>query len=314
MARFGKRFRVALFGAVLLWPTLTLAQITTGSISGTIVDPSGQVIPEAKVYSGKREDGRRAHGGSTNETGAFNFSALQPGTYTLKIERQGFRGFERKGLVLTANDRLSVGNVALVIGEVTQTVSVSAEGALVQTGSSENSELFSSNQLNLIQTRGRTSFRCCACCQESRRESSAADRTPARTNRSAEHSEALLPTFPVRESNWNTFTLDGQIGSDADIVNVFNGSTSVDAVEEVKVLANNYQAEYGRNSGPTVNIISKAGTRDFHGGAVLVQAPRAVQRQRLLQQPQRTAQTPLSLQHLWRHDRRSRSTFPASSM
>src|SRR5687767_9463714 len=96
---------------LLAWPAEGFAQITTGNISGTIVDPSGQVIPEAKVTLINEKTGEE-RGGSSNETGAFNFSALQPGTYTLKIERQGFRGFERKGLVLTANDRLSVGNVA----------------------------------------------------------------------------------------------------------------------------------------------------------------------------------------------------------
>ncbi len=60
MARFGKGSFVVLFSMLaLLWPSVTLAQITTGSITGTIVDPSEQVIPEAKVISGQREDGRR---------------------------------------------------------------------------------------------------------------------------------------------------------------------------------------------------------------------------------------------------------------
>ena len=63
----------------------------------------------------------------------------------------------------------------------------------------------------------------------------------------------------------NTFTLDGQTGSDADLVDRFNGATSMDAISEVKVLLNNYQAEYGRNAGAFVNIVSKSGTREFHG-------------------------------------------------
>ena len=265
MARFGKGSFVVLFSMLaLLWPSVTLAQITTGSITGTIVDPSEQVIPEATVTLVNEKTGEE-RSGSSNETGAFNFSALQPGIYTLKIERQGFRGFERKGIVLTANDRLSVGNVALVIGEVTQTVSVSAEGALVQTGSSENSELLSSNQLNLIQTRGRDVVSLL-------RVLPGVSQGFNRFGQDSSQNESLGGTFGSSTPNisgarehWNTFTLDGQVGSDADLVNVFNGATSLDAIEEVKVLANNYQAEYGRNSGPTVNIISKGGTKDFHG-------------------------------------------------
>ena len=67
----------------------------------------------------------------------------------------------------------------------------------------------------------------------------------------------------------NTFTLDGQTGSDADLVDRFNGATSMDAIAEVRVLLNNYQAEYGRNAGAFVNIVSKSGTREFHGSALL---------------------------------------------
>ena len=158
----------------------------------------------------------------------------------------------------------------MVIGEVTQTLSVSAEGALVQTASSENSDLLSSNQLNLIQTRGRDVVSLLRVLPGVTQGWSTVARIQARTSRLAERSEASTPNISGARGNWNTFTLDGQVGSDADIVNVFNGATSLDAVEEVKVLANNYQAEYGRNSGPTVNIISKAGTRDFHGSVLLV--------------------------------------------
>ena len=255
-----------LLGALLVWPAGAPAQIVTGSISGTVMDPSSQVIPEAKVVLLNEKTGEERTG-ATNETGAFNFPALQPGTYTLKIERQGFRGFERKGIVLTANDRLSVGNVGMVIGEVTQTLSVSAEGALVQTASSENSDLLSSNQLNLIQTRGRdvvSLLRVLPGVTQGRVEGG---QDTSQNESLGGTFGSFTPNIAGARGSWNTFTLDGQVGSDADIVNVFNGATSLDAIEEVKVLANNYQAEYGRNSGPTVNIISKAGTRDFHGSA-----------------------------------------------
>ena len=73
------------------------------------------------------------------------------------------------------------------------------------------------------------------------------------------------PNIGGTRNRMNTFTLDGQTGSDADLVDRFNGATSMDAIAEVKVLLNNYQAEYGRNAGAFVNIVSKSGTRDFHG-------------------------------------------------
>ena len=73
------------------------------------------------------------------------------------------------------------------------------------------------------------------------------------------------PNISGTRNRMNTFTLDGQTGSDADLVDRFNGATSMDAIAEVKVLLNNYQAEYGRNAGAFVNIVSKSGTREFHG-------------------------------------------------
>src|SRR5438105_5271648 len=88
------------------------AQTITGSISGTVLDTSGQVIAGAtvKLINTRTSDTRTL---TTNEAGDFNFTAIQPGTYTLKVEHPGFRSFQRENTVLSANEILALGKLTL---------------------------------------------------------------------------------------------------------------------------------------------------------------------------------------------------------
>ncbi len=180
-----------------------------------------------------------------------------PGSYAVKVELKGFNSTERTGIVLTANERRALGNIALSVATLAETVSVRAESVAVQTSSSENSELLSTRQIEQLGSKGRDIV--------------ALLRVMPGVSASTDNA-ALGDTFGTATPNiggtrnrMNTFTLDGQTGSDADLVDRFNGATSMDAIAEVKVLVNNYQAEYGRNAGAFVNIVSKSGTREFHG-------------------------------------------------
>ena len=258
-----RRVLMALALVCLLSGAEAMGQLVSGTIGGSVVDPSGQTLVGAKVTLVNIGTGEE-RSVTTNDAGAFNFPALPPGNYRLRVAQPGFRGFERDGMTLPANERLSLGEIALEVGEVTDTVRVSAEGAAVQTASSETSAFLSNRQLDLTQAKGRDVVSLL-------RVLPGVNYQPGGTSGTFD-SDSLGGTFGTftpnisgTRSQWNTFTLDGQTGSDADIVQAFNGSTSMDAIAEVKVLLNNYQAEYGRNSGPTVNIVSKSGTRDFHG-------------------------------------------------
>src|SRR5438477_9151301 len=134
-----KRHSVALCAMLVLISGALLAQMTiTGNIAGTVIDPSGQVVAGAKVTltSDKTGDVRTA---TTNEMGAFNLAAVQPDTYTLKVEQGGFKSFQRTGLVVSANEHVAVGDIQLQIGAVSETITVEAKGAMVQTDSAENS-------------------------------------------------------------------------------------------------------------------------------------------------------------------------------
>src|SRR4051812_10030864 len=114
-----KPCRLFLLGALTC--ALITAQMTvTGSISGNMTDPSGQALAGAKVtvLSTTTSEPRTA---VANETGSFNLIAVQPGVYTLRVEHPGFKVYERRELVVSANERVSLGDIMMQIGEVTET-------------------------------------------------------------------------------------------------------------------------------------------------------------------------------------------------
>jgi len=144
---------LALF-AVLLLGSVALAQSVTGSISGEVTDPNGAVVPgaTATLINDKTGDKREQ---VTNEVGRFNFASVQPGTYSVKIEHQGFETLLRTRVVLSANEDLAFGEVTLKTGQLSETVTIASEGQLVEKESSDLTSRLTSDQINLISTKGR---------------------------------------------------------------------------------------------------------------------------------------------------------------
>lgn len=250
-SRVFRAFALMLAGTLLGW-----SQTITGTVSGTVTDGGGGAIASATATLRNAGTGE-TRSAKTNESGDFVFNAVLPGTYNLTIEQTGFKTLERSGLVLTATQRLDVGALAMAIGAVSERITVEASGAIVQTTSSGNSAELSGKQLNQLMTRGRDVI-------------SLLRVLPGVGTGNDEN--ALGGTFGTNTPNiggqrngMNTMSSDGQSGNDADGVGGFNGMTSLDAIAEVKVLLNNYQAEYGRNAGASINLVTKSGTREFHG-------------------------------------------------
>src|SRR5262245_22097348 len=113
--------RAALAIGLALFAISASAQVLTGALSGTVVDPSGNVVPNAVVRLTSDLNGE-VRSGVTNENGDFSFPALVAGTYTIRIESSGFRPLERKGTVVLAAGRTAIGNVQLEVGSVTESV------------------------------------------------------------------------------------------------------------------------------------------------------------------------------------------------
>ncbi len=256
MSVVGFRVRMSIIALGVAWPAV--AQTVSGTVMGSVVDPSGAAVAGAPVAltNEGRGDSRRT---VTTENGSFIFLAVPPGTYSLRVDPQGFTSFQRTGIVLNANERLSVGKIELALGAVTATISVAAQGAKVQATSSETSALLTSTQISMIQTRGRdvvSLLRLIPGVSYATEGESVGGQYGIST-----------PNIQGNRSQWNTISVDGVTGMDLADGRTFTSSVNLDAVSEVNVLLNNYQAEYGRNGGALVNIVTKSGTREFHGTA-----------------------------------------------
>jgi hypothetical protein len=241
----------------LLSASLAFGQGLTGSITGTVTDPSGSAIPSAEIVltNVATNQTRQARSDSNGE---FTFTQILPSTFKLSVSSKGFKRYEQTDIVLTATERLVLRRIELPLGDVSQTIEVAAETARLQTQSAERSGLISLEQTQNVPLKGRDYL-------------GLVKLLPGvidTANRNAPGWNNLggITINGNRQGTIN-LTLDGISSLDTGSMGGPYLAPSVDAVAEVKVLLTNYQAEYGRSSGGTINTIIKSGTREFHGGA-----------------------------------------------
>ncbi len=229
------------------------AQSITGAVSGVVTDPSGAVIPGAQVRLTSSATGAERTA-ATNEAGGFFFGSLQPGSYKLDVEAQGFRRLEQTDINVSAAETLRLPDLKLEVGQVSDSVQVRAQAAIVQTQTAERAGTLTTSQVQNLAIRGRNI-------------TSLVSLLPGVVDLDDPENLAINWNFNVQGNrrNTNNLTIDGATVNA--IGNNFNSvvSVSMDAVAEVKVLLSNYQAEYGRLSGANIQVVTKSGAKDLHG-------------------------------------------------
>lgn len=250
------KLMAAVVALLILGATGTAAQTITGTMTGSVLDPSGAAVVGAEVSVTQVSTGAKRTV-QTNELGDFLIGSLQPGIYTMSVTASGFKTLQRTNIVLASAETLAVGRIALELGAVTDQVTVVAEGVAVQVASSERAGVITTGQLENLMTKSRNPMSLLAL-------------LPGVVDRQGIGSQERVDrNFDIsvqgNRRNANTVTVDGMPVNP--MGNNFNGVVVVgqDAIAEVKVLLSNYPAEYGRSSGATVNFVTKSGTKEFHG-------------------------------------------------
>jgi hypothetical protein len=243
----------ALVFAIGLSNTLT-AQTISSSIVGSVVDPTD--LPVAGVSLELRHVSTSAvRQMATDTQGNFVFSNLAPGEYVLSAEAAGFKKIERKGLMLSSSEVLPVGTLTLAVGSLAETVTVTGQGATVQTASSERSGVVTSTQVEDLLTKSRNVMSLLALLP------GVVDTSP--------DADSLARGWNLyvqgNRNNTNSMTVDGMVLNSWGLGNATDVALSQDSIAEVKVLVGNYQAEYGRKSGANITLVSKSGSQQFHG-------------------------------------------------
>ena len=228
----------------------------TGTITGTIADPTGLAVPNATVTA-TLEERATTRVVYTNTEGQYVLTLLPVGAYAIRVEAPGFKTFTQQGIGLTSNQNVRV-DANLEVGSVSESIRITAEAPLVDSRSSQMGTLIDSRRVLELPTNGRNVI-------------ALAGLLPGAAQISAPQSftgDRSGPTVSISGSrnNQNLFLFDG-----AQFNAVFRNTglnyPPPDALQEVKVLTNSFGAEYGRNAGAIFNVVTKSGTNEIHGAA-----------------------------------------------
>jgi len=252
-----KRFFVAVFAALLLLPSISLAQsVVTGGVTGVVTDPSGSVIVGATVTL-KNNVTAEAFSTTTGASGSFQFTLLKPGTYVVSASQSGFKQTTESVEVLLG--QTVAANLKLEIGSGSVTVEVTEQGALLQTEDANISSNFDTQMIqNVPNPGGDITY--------------VAQTAPGVTmNNSTGGGYGNFSAFGL-PATANLFTVNGNDYNDA-FLNLNNsGSSNLllggNELQEVAVVSNAYTGQYGRQAGAQIDYSTKSGTNAFHGDAV----------------------------------------------
>jgi hypothetical protein len=222
MRRFG--LRLALGALLIMLPAARAAAQDTGIVTGNVVDASGQVLPGASVAL-TNEATRDARTMVTNERGDFTFRAVSPGIYTVTVELTGFRKFEQRSNVVNASSQLAIGAVKLEIGAMAESVTVTAQGTVVETRNSDYSGLLTSTQIAQIQTKGRDVVNLLRLLPGVHYEND--------IEAMGDSFGSQIPNIGGQRRGWNQVTVDGLNGNELSGTGRMNSSLNLDAIAEV---------------------------------------------------------------------------------
>lgn len=234
-------------------------QTITGSISGRVLDQQGAAVANATVTADEPEK-NITQSIKTSEQGEFVFAALDPGNYRVTVEAPGFKKLGTPSIPLHANDKLAIGNLDLQVGSVTETIEVSAQAALLQTDSVERSATITGKQIENIEVNGRNPLEMAKLIPG----------VVSNTNFQVGGPGGIgnLQVNGNRGSA-NMLTINGIENLDTGSNGSQNVTVSIDSTQEFKILTGIYQAEYGRNAGAQISVVTKSGTDQFHGSGYL---------------------------------------------
>jgi len=254
-----KSHRVLLQIALLVVTFCGAAWAQTGSITGTVKDPSGAAISGATVVVTSPERGISRQT-TTNSTGDYNESALSPGSYDIIVTATGFKKYQAKGVILDVSEKARV-DVSLQVGAATTEVVVEGtDVAQVETQSSELAGTVTGKEITQLELNGRNF-------------TSLVTLVPGVSNQTGQDEPSVGINGSVAFSmnggrtEYNNWELDGGDNMDNGSNGTLNVYPSLDAISEFKVLTSNYGAQYGRNGSGTVEVETKSGTKAFHGDA-----------------------------------------------
>ena len=257
------RNRFFLFLALLLVPALILslptqsrAQELAATLTGTVTDPSGAVVPSATIVVHNNETNADVRTVTTTAMGNFNITNLPAGRYTVTVKSGGFQTYVGNDIILNVAEKHSL-NVQLKTGEVSTTVAVTAENAPIQTTTAEESGTVTGEQVRQLALNNRN-FEQLVLLQPG-----VANTLPDKVGFGLQNSTSIsVNGARMSANNW---TVDGADINDSGSNGTLLNTPGIDAIREFTLERSNYDAAFGRSGGGQVLVETKSGTNQFHG-------------------------------------------------
>src|SRR5438552_11539572 len=256
MARRSLAVRLAVFSLLTLLASPALGQSTGGRILGRVADPSGAVLANVSVRITNQATGV-ARETKTNGSGDYTFVEVAPGNYTAEFEQKGFKRNVQKDVTVDVNQVVTL-NSTLQIGATAETVEVTSEAPLVDTTSTQLGTVVNDRAIVQLPLNQRDTYQFLSL-------QPGVSSTVGSGNQIVYGSDkAGSVSVNGGRGRANNFSVNGGDANDQ-FVNLPTVQPSPDSIAEFRVLTNTFDAEYGRNSGSVVNVITKSGTNDLHG-------------------------------------------------
>lgn len=230
------------------------AQTFSGSVLGSIQDPTGAAIANAAVTAINTETNARTEGKSAVD-GKYLLTPLPPGPYRLEANAAGFKKFVQDGIILQVQQQARV-DIRLAVGELTESVTVTADASTVEATTSTIGKVVSNKAIVELPLNSRNIY-------------SLIYLTPGVAGSIGNNYNSMSYTINGARSSYMETLIDGATASHPTVQGYTGISAfpSVDAIGEFKVLGSSYAAEYGRSAGSVLNVVYKSGTNNFHGSA-----------------------------------------------
>ena len=242
---------------LIIFSAMVWAQSFQGSLRGRVVDPRDSVVPVAKITL-VDEATSVTRATVSNDQGEFSFPAVTPGTYTVQAEAPGFKQLAQRGVVVSTQTAINV-DLKLEIGQVTETINVTEAAPLLEVADASTGQVLDRDKLEDLPNLGRNPFIL------SRLTQTVVWVGNPKFDRMQDQSGSSQISIAGGPVGANNYTLDG-----ISITDSTNRATIIpaqEAVQEVKVQANTYDAEMGRTGGGVFNTTLRSGTNRLHGSA-----------------------------------------------
>ncbi len=252
------RFFVVLSLIVLSTSAAVVAQELAATLTGTVSDATGAVVPGAIIIVHSDETGADVRNVTTSNTGNFNITNIPAGRYTVTVKDQGFQTFVAKGVILNVAEKHTL-DVQLQTGKASESIEVTAENTPIQTTTAEESGTVTGDQVRELAL-------------DNRNFEQLVLLEPGVSNQLGDKPGFGLQSNTQISINGartgaNNWTVDGADINDSGSNGTLLNTPSIDAIQEFTLERSNYDASFGRSGGGQIVVATKSGTNQFHGSA-----------------------------------------------